>query len=550
MALVIAAVVSESRRGHDATARIATIVRSSNDSIISTTLDGTITSWNSAAEKMFGYTAEEAVRKPITMIIPPEHRREALMVLAKIGRGEVVEHFETVRLRKDGTKVDVSLTISPLMSSDGRIIGASKITRDISDRVQLEAERTVLLAREQAARADAEAGNRAKDEFLAILSHELRTPLNAVYGWARMMQAGSLDEGTSSRALDAIVRNANVQVQLIDDLLDVSRVINGKMRLELRPVDVREVIDAALDAVGPAAEAKDLCVDRVLDPLGAMVDGDPARLHQIVSNLVTNAVKFTPVGGRVEVRLQLARDRVEIVVSDTGQGIPAHVLPFVFDRFRQWDSSSTRAHSGLGLGLALVKHLTELHRGTVSAESPGEGQGATFTVTLPLVVASKPLPAPPQASGLPWGGGVRLDGLRILAVDDDPDALELTSTILGGAGASLKLCRSAADALAAFQDWRPDVLVSDIDMPGEDGYSLIQKVRALDQARGTRTPAIALTAYGRTEDRVQTLSSGYNMHVPKPLDPGEFTSIIAGVARVLHPPNRSIERPTLENNGT
>jgi CheY-like chemotaxis protein len=197
-----------------------------------------------------------------------------------------------------------------------------------------------------------------------------------------------------------------------------------------------------------------------------------------------------------------------------------------------------------------VKHLTELHRGTVSAESLGEGQGATFTVTLPLVVASKLLPATTQASGHLWRGGVRLDGLRILAVDDDPDALELASTILGGAGASMKLCRSAADALAAFEDWRPDVLVSDIDMPGEDGYSLIQKVRALDQARGTRTPAIALTAYGRTEDRVQTLSSGYNMHVPKPVDPGEFTSIIAGVARVLHPPNRSIEPPTLENNGS
>jgi PAS domain S-box-containing protein len=532
--LVLAAVVSESRRGHEATERIATIVKSASDAIVTKTLTGTVTSWNPAAEKLFGYTAAEAVGQNITFIIPEERRHEESMVLSKIGRGEVVDQFDTVRIRKDGSSVDISLTVSPIRSSDGAIVGASKIARDISDRVRLEEVRNNLLVREQEAHATAVAGNRAKDEFLAVLSHELRTPLNAVYGWARMMQTRQLDEETSARALDAIVRNANAQVQLIDDLLDVSRVINGKMRLDIRPVDVNEAVRAALDAVGPAAVAKRQNIEAVLDPSGTVVNCDPGRVQQIVWNLVMNAVKFTPAGGHVKVVLSRTGDRVEIVVSDSGQGIPAHVLPYVFDRFRQWDSSSTRAHSGLGLGLALVKHLTELHRGTVSAESAGEGKGSTFKVTLPVTVTAGMLPAqPPDIAGLPLTNGARLDRLRVLAVDDDADALELAATILAGAGATVKTCRSAADALATLQGWRPDVLVSDIDMPGEDGYSLIRKVRALDAFRGGRTPAVALTALGRVEDRARSLSSGYSMHIPKPVDPEEFTTIVASVARVF-----------------
>ena len=540
LTLALAAVMAEVRRGHEATARIATIVKSANDAIITRTLDGTITSWNPAAEKMFGYAAEEAIGRNITLIIPKERWQEETNVIAKVGRREVVDRFETVRTHKDGTRVNIALTVSPVFNADGRIIGASKIAQDIGDRVRLEEARDALLAREQGARADAEAGNRAKDEFLAILSHELRTPLNAVYGWARMMQTRDLDDATSARALDAIVRNANAQVQLIDDLLDVSRVINGKMRLDIRQTDVREVIDAALDAVGLAAEAKDVRLEPVLDPRGGMVNGDPGRLQQIVWNLLVNAVKFTPAGGHVQIHLHRKAESVEIVVSDNGQGIPADVLPFVFDQFRQWDSSSTRTHSGLGLGLALVKHLTELHHGRVTVESAGEGSGATFRVTLPITTASRRHHGtPPKGSDLAGGRGVRLDGLRILVVDDDRDARELASSILGTAGATVTTCRSAADALATLQDWRPDVLVSDIDMPGEDGYSLIRKVRALDEDRGGRTPAVALTAYGRTEDRVRTLSSGYSMHIPKPVDPDEFTRIIASVARVLHPPRQT-----------
>jgi PAS domain S-box-containing protein len=540
LTIALAALVSDSRKGHEATALVASVFRSSNDAIVTKTLDGTITSWNPAAERLFGFTAEEAVGQNIRMIIPKEQWGEEDLILARIARGEVVGHFEAVRIRKDGHRVDISLTISPIFAADGRVIGASKTARDIGERKKLEDAQAALLSREQDARMAAEAGNRAKDEFLAILSHELRTPLNAVYGWARMLQTGKLDEETSARALEAIVRNANAQVQLIDDLLDVSRIISGKMRLDVRQTDVREVIEAAVDTVDMAASEQGVRVQRVLDPRGAIVNGDPVRLQQVVWNLVMNAVKFTPAGGKVDVELRRSADQVEVVVRDTGQGIAPHVLPYVFDRFRQWDSSSTRAHSGLGLGLALVKHLTELHHGTVTAESPGEGRGATFTVTLPLTLESRLVAGPaPTFTETALAAVARLDGLRVLVVDDDPDALELSTEILGRGGAIVKTCDSAKAALAALQEWRPDVLVSDIDMPGEDGYSLIRKVRALDEDRGGKTPAVALTAYGRAEDRVQTLSAGYSMHIPKPVNPEEFTAIVASVARVLRSPHRA-----------
>ncbi|HET7339887.1 MAG TPA: ATP-binding protein [Methylomirabilota bacterium] len=385
-----------------------------------------------------------------------------------------------------------------------------------------------------AARAEAEASSRAKDQFLAVLSHELRTPLNAVFGWARMLRAGQLDATATARALEAIERNAHAQVQLIDDLLDVSRVVSGKMRLDVQPVDLVSVVEAALDAVRPAAAAKDLRLQTVLDPKAGPVTGDPARLQQVVWNLLINAVKFTPRGGRIQVHLQRINSHVEIVVSDSGQGIAADVLPFIFDRFRQADSSSTRAHSGLGLGLALVKHLAELHGGGVEAQSAGEGRGATFVVKLPLSLAdlgSGPLPrVHPVTSTLQTPAGVRLDGVRVLVVDDKPDALELAAAILSAAGALVRTAASAGEAFEALQRWRADVLVSDIEMPGEDGYALIRKVRALEPERGGKTPAVALTAYGRVQDRMLSLSAGYNMHVPKPVDPGEFTTIVASLA--------------------
>jgi signal transduction histidine kinase/ActR/RegA family two-component response regulator len=409
-----------------------------------------------------------------------------------------------------------------------------------NERTSGEAQREQLLHREQQARAAAETANRAKDEFLAVLSHELRTPLNAVYGWARMLQAGQVHGEAVDRALDTIVRSANAQVQLIDDLLDVSRVVSGKMRLDVRSVDLGAVVEEALDAVRPAAEAKSIRLQSVLDPRAGPITGDPARLQQVIWNLLMNAVKFTPKGGRVQIHLQRVNSHVEIVVSDTGQGIAPDVLPLVFDRFRQADSSSSRQHRGLGIGLALVKHLVELHGGRVAAQSPGEGHGAAFIVTLPLTIAditAGPMPRrhPRAATGGGLAPGPRLDGLRVLVVDDDPDALALASSILVGAGAAVETCLSAPDALVVLERWHPDVLVSDIEMPGEDGYALIRRVRALDAGQGGSTPAVALTAYGRTQDRVASLTAGYNMHVPKPVDPGELTTIIASLA--ARPPN-------------
>jgi PAS domain S-box-containing protein len=533
--LALQAHAREREAGEASARQLAAIVQSSDDAIVGKTLDGIITSWNPGATRTFGYTEAEAVGQSILLIVPPDRHDEEAGVLRRLRAGEVISHYETVRVDKAGRRMDISLTVSPIRDASGRVVGASKIARDVTERKRVEAERAALLARERAARAEADAANRAKDEFLAVISHELRTPLNAVYGWARMLQAGQIAGEDARRALATIVRNANAQVQLIDDLLDVSRIITGKMRLAVRPVDLRSVVEGALDTVRPAADAKAIRLQSVLDPRAAPITGDPDRLQQVVWNLLMNAVKFTPKGGRIQVLLQRINSHVEIVVSDTGQGIAADVLPFIFDRFRQADSSSTRHHAGLGVGLALVKHLVELQGGAVTAQSGGAGQGATFIVKLPVTIAEIPAGPVPRAHPTASSSelvavGVRLDGLRVLVIDDDSDALDLASAILARAGAQVRTAISAADAMRLMQEWRPDVLVSDIEMPGEDGYALIRKVRALDPREGGRTPAVALTAYGRIEDRMRTLSAGYTMHVPKPVDPGELTTIIASVA--------------------
>ena len=421
----------------------------------------------------------------------------------------------------------------PMTGTRSRIAEVGALATALADAA------TLVREREDALRE----ADRRKDAFLATLSHELRTPLNAVFGWARMLQAGQIGESDRPRALDAILRNANAQLQLIDDLLDVARIIAGKTRLDVRPVDLPAVIDAALDAVRPAAEGKAIRLHAVIDPSAGPITGDPARLQQVVWNLLMNAVKFTPRGGRVQIHLQRVNSHVEIVVSDTGVGIPADVLPVVFERFRQADSSSTREHGGLGLGLALVRHIVELHGGTVVARSDGEGKGATFVVRLPLRLARDDEGAVarvhPTARGVPAPLVVAaaLDGVRVLVVDDDRDALDLAAAILTRAHAEVRLETSAAAALAAFEAWRPDVVIADIEMPGEDGLSLIQKIRTLERGNGRRVPAIAVTAYGRPEDRIRTLSAGFSMHVPKPVDPGELVAIVASLmGRDLGPP--------------
>lgn len=396
--------------------------------------------------------------------------------------------------------------------------------------------RDELLRREHLAREEAETANRSKDEFLATVSHELRTPLNAILGWAHMLRKNRLDQTTQTRALETIERNAKSQAQLIEDILDVSRIVTGKLRLDVRPVELAAVIDAAIDAVRPAADAKGIRIETVLNPRSGPVSGDPNRMQQIVWNLVANAVKFTGKGGRVQIQLQRVSSYVEITVSDTGQGISAEFLPYVFDRFRQADATSTRRHGGLGLGLAIVRHLVEMHGGTVSANSPGEGLGATFIVKVPLIATR--FDKPDGDGRLPASGGTilleppsRLEGVSVMVVDDEPDTREMLRIMIGQLGAEVRACASSEEAMRLLSEWRPDVIVSDIEMPDEDGYELMRKVRRSEANSGDRkVPAIALTAYGRVEDRVRALSVGYQMHIAKPAEPEELAAVIANLA--------------------
>ncbi|PYO03548.1 MAG: hypothetical protein DMD89_01845 [Candidatus Rokuibacteriota bacterium] len=523
----IARDISARLHGDEAIARLAAIVNSADDAIVSKTLDGVITSWNRAAQAMFGWTAAEAVGQRITLIIPRERWPEQDEVLARVCKGESIDHFDTVRVRKSGERIDVSLTVSPVKDARGRIIGASKIARDVSDRKRAEAERTKLLQTVQQAREEAEELNRSKDQFLAVLSHELRTPLNAIFGWARMLQSAAMDEATSRRAIDAILRNATAQVQLVEDLLDVSRIITGKMRLDVQWLDLKSVIESALDAVQPAASAKGLKIETVLDPNAGPVVGAADRLRQVVWNLLMNAIKFTPRDGRVQVHLRKLKSHVEIVVSDSGEGIQPEILPFIFDRFRQGDSTTTRPHGGLGLGLALVRHLVDLHGGRVRAASEGPGRGATFVVELPVAILGPEAGTTLETSAAM--GALPLQNVRVLLVDDDADGLDLTTVMLTNSGAQVKTAVSVAAALDVLESWPADVLVSDIEMPGEDGYELLRRIRAKERGGRTRLPALALTAYGRPEDRRRTLAAGYNLHLAKPIDPSELVLAVANL---------------------
>lgn len=413
---------------------------------------------------------------------------------------------------------------------------AAELQQEIAERKQAEEERAHMLIREREARAEAEQANRAKDEFLAILSHELRTPLTAILGWSHLLQTNKMDQESIARALETIERNARSQSQLIDDLLDVSRIITGKMRLDFRPVEIVPIIEATIDSVRPAAEAKGIKFEALLDRSANFISGDANRLQQVVWNLFSNAIKFTPEGGRVEVQLKRQGARAQITVSDTGQGIDPRFLPFIFDRFRQADGSTTRKHGGLGLGLAIVRHLIELHGGSIKVHSEGIDQGSTFTIVLPVEAQERKFDISANLSSIFLDNShesfIRspvLDGLRIMIVDDESDTRELLATVLAQRGAEIRDCASVADALATFQTWEPDLLISDIGMPEEDGYSLIRKVRLLDRQLG-QIPAIALTAYASTEDRLRTVSAGFQAHIAKPVEPEELITVIANLA--------------------
>jgi PAS domain S-box-containing protein len=639
------------------------MIDSANDAIISKDLDSRITSWNKAAQRIFGYSAEEAIGRSILIIVPPELHQEELAIFEKVLNGERIDHYETIRVRKDGSKLNISLTISPINGADGKIVGVSKIARDVSEekhadsRIRLIADslpvliayidkkfryrfanRTYFdwfgkrpdevigkkiseivgptayeevlpqtkkalsgervsfeqkihyrdgdehfisgdyvpdvdlltgevrgffalvrditdrkrheealrkseealrdtLASERTARKEAEEIIRLRDEFLTTISHELRTPLNSILGWAGMLAAGTIDLDVS-RAAETIFRNAKAQAQLIDDILDVSRIITGKIRLETQPIMVAPVIEQAVESLRPAIDARNINFAMELSDEGHIVLADPDRLQQVIWNLLSNAIKFTPENGNVAIRVSSTDSKTMITVSDTGIGIRPEFLPYVFDRFRQADGSSTRKHGGIGLGLAIVRHLVELHGGTISVSSDGENMGTTFSVIL-RAGPSTPDNIDPEkeAEHTESLAFIRntvsekeLAGMKILAVDDKQDSLEMLTVLLKGKGAEVRTFLSAKEALETIGDWKPDVLISDIAMPDEDGYFLIRTLRARPPEEGGLTPAIALTAYVAAKEKEKVLESGYQKYLSKPVVPAELIRAVSDLA--------------------
>jgi len=641
--------------------RLASVVASSDDAIITKDLDGVITSWNPAAARMFGYTAAEALGRSVRMLIPAHLQGEEDVVLARLRLGQSVDHYETVRQRKDGTALSISLTVSPIRNSSGQIVGASKIARDVTESVRLRAAarehaeitqkladigarvastldrdtvvqqvtdtaielttaacgaftstfdgqrpvriddltsearvgpnptlealpagplpvRSYLAVPVRSVRSEllgglvfghpepgrfteqheriaigiagwasvalenarlfveAQEANRMKDEFLAVLSHELRTPLNAIVGYARLLRGGMLVGEKAVRGLETLERNARWLSQIVEDVLDVSRIVAGKIRLDVQTVHLPLVIHNAVATVQPAADAKGVRLQAIIDPGIGPVSGDPDRLQQVVWNLVANAVKFTGRGGRVQIRLERVDSNVEVVVSDTGEGIAPSFLPYVFERFRQADAGITRKAGGLGLGLAIVRHIVEMHGGRVEAASEGEGQGATFRVRLPLMIvhagAARARRQHPRAAGTDALTELgNLAGLRIAAIDDEEDALTLLRVVLETAGATVATFSSPLAALAGLTAERPDALIVDIGMPDMDGYSFIARLRASPDETIRDLPAAALTAFARSEDRIKALRSGFQMHLAKPVDPGELVASVATLVR-------------------
>ena len=513
--------ISQRRLGEQGLQRLAAIVDSSDDAIISKTLAGVVTSWNGGAERMFGYPAAEMIGRSITVLVPPDRLAEEAMMLAAIGRGERVSHYGTVRLRKDGRPLDVSVTLSPLRDEHGQVVGASKIVRDITEQAR-------LIERERETRRQAEEANRLKDEFLSTLSHELRTPLNSIFGWVRLMQAGVVEPERRERALEIIERNCRAQMALISDLLDMSRVVAGRVRLDVRPVDLAEVTRAVLDGMRPTAVARTIALDLDAEAGLPPVSADIERLHQVVWNLVSNAVKFTEPGGRVDVRVRRRGATLTLTVTDTGIGIDPEVLPHVFERFRQADSSTTRRHGGLGIGLAIVRQLVDLHGGSVAASSEGVGRGASFTVTLPVATSGTAETERAADSGAALEASpTRLAGARILVVDDDADTQDFIGTVLRTAGARVTTTGTVADALRLVAAERPTVVVTDLGMPGQDGFDLFRRLRAVKDRRLAATPIVAVTAYAGDPDEERVRRVGFDAYLAKPVEPSDLVRVVA-----------------------
>ena len=517
--------------------------------ILVTDAELNICGWNHWLERHTGKSATEMTGRNLLDAYPDlldrrlnDYYRDALKRQVRIVSQRLHGFLLPMPPNVDGSAfvhMQQTARIAPLLE-ELRVIGTITVIDDVTERVERENRLVELLANEKAARADAEAANRAKDEFLAIVSHELRAPLNSILGWTQILRTTKSYRESANHGLETIENNAKAQAKLIDDILDASRIITGKFRLEVRPVDLAQIIESAVETARPAADAKSIQIDTEIDSWAGLVSGDPDRLQQVIWNLLFNAIKFTGKSGRVKVCLRRIESQIEVTVSDTGQGISAEFLPYVFDRFRQANTTRSRQHSGLGLGLAIVRNLVELHGGTVHADSKGEGRGARFSVRIPLMqVHSSEISdirnlvqaaEAERAATTNRAHAKSLENVRVLVVDNEPDAREILNIMLSQCGAKVTTATSTSEALEVLQEWKPDVLVSDIGMPGEDGYALIKKVRALEPEHGGTIPALALTGYAGSEERVRLLSAGYQSHVTKPVQLNELAIAIADLA--------------------
>jgi PAS domain S-box-containing protein len=518
-------------------ARLAVTLRSIGDAVITTDPAGRVTLLNPVAQALTGWSEAGAIGQPIETVfrIVQEDTREPVEnPVSKVFRegrlAGLANH--TLLLSRDGSETPIEDSAAPIRAVDGALIGIVLVFRDASDRREAERSKQAMLDREQEARRAAESLSRSKDEFVATVSHELRTPLNAIFGWVRLLRSGSLNETQHAHALEVVERNTRAQSQLIEDLLDMSRVVTGHLRLDMRRVELPGIIQAAVDAVKPASEARDLTIGIDIEPGVEPISGDPDRLQQIVWNLLTNSVKFTNKGGRIEVSLRAEGSDAVLRVQDTGIGISADLLPHVFERFRQGVSAASRAHGGLGIGLALVRHLAEMHGGTIEARSDGEGHGSLFTLRVPMLgaraVTERSLLTSVDSVDAAQGTGV-LAGLSVLVVDDDEDARDLISTTLRHAGANVISASSMIEALDVMRSAAPQALVSDVAMPSGTGYDLIREIRRMPLH--AKTPAIALTAFGRPEDRARALAAGFSYHIAKPVDPQHLVHAIVTALR-------------------
>jgi PAS domain S-box-containing protein len=499
------------------------IVDASPVGIITLNPQKKVIAWNIASERIYGWQSQEVINQALP-VIPPEEQKQFERLFQQALQNHTLTNYEFQHLGKNKDLIEISVSLAPLHNAQGNVCGVVMTAIDITTRKRIEAERFNLLKREQTARAEAEAANRVKDEFLAVLSHELRTPLNSILGWITLIQRGKLNKVTFDQALEVIERNASLQTQLIEDLLDISRISRGKLSLSIDSVNLIELMQTTAETLRPASDAKSITMELFLDSSIGIIMGDANRLQQIFWNLFSNAIKFTPPNGSVTVRLKKTEDSyAQIQVIDSGIGIEPNFLPYVFEYFRQADASTTRSQGGLGLGLAISRHLVELHGGTIDVKSQGKGKGTTFTVMLPIQVMKCDVDQPDQLID----NGLSLQDVKIMVVEDQADARELIRLILEQQGAQVIEASSSKQALEIIKESIPDVLISDIGMPDEDGYSFLKKVRSLPQDKGGNVPALALTAYTKEEDRQQAIAAGFQMHLGKPLDITELLQAVS-----------------------